>query len=164
MSPSDSLQVRPAGPDDIPDLARALEALSAHMGDTHCATEAVLARACLGETPACHGLLARDRGTVIGAALVSPVFSTTLGAAGVYVSDLWIKDSARGQGLGRSLLRAVAGFARDTWHARFLKLTVYAENTAAQAFYDRLGFDIAGRDRTCLLKAEAFNDLLGDPQ
>ncbi|KZY47523.1 hypothetical protein A3731_29740 [Roseovarius sp. HI0049] len=146
------------------DLARSLEALSAHMGDTHRATEDVLARACLGDWPVCHGLLARHRGAVVGAALVSPIFSTTLGAAGGYVSDLWVSETARGQGLGRSLLRAVAGFARETWQARFLKLTVYAENTAARAFYDRLGFDMAGRDRTCLLRAEAFDDLLGDLQ
>ncbi|MEQ8877063.1 MAG: N-acetyltransferase [Phycisphaerales bacterium] len=164
MSPSEGLQIAPAGPEDIADLAGALEALSAHMGDTYRATEDVLARACLSDAPVCHGLLVREGHAVTGVALVSPIFSTTLGAAGVYVSDLWVREDARGQGLGRCLLRAVAGFARDTWQARFLKLTVYAENTSAQAFYDRLGFDMAERDRTCLLQAKAFDDLLGDPR
>lgn len=164
MSPSEESGITLAGPKDIADLARALEALSGDMDDTHRATVTVLAHACFGEGAACHGLLARRDGAVIGAALVSPVFSTTYGAAGAYVSDLWVADAARGQGMGRALLRAVAGFAWEKWRARFLKLTVYAENTGARAFYDRLGFDMAERDLTCLLAAGAFDDLLGDPQ
>ena len=163
MSPSDPWRITPVGPGDIVDLSHALEALSAHMGDSHHATEDALSLACLGVPPACHGLLARDGETVIGAALVSPVFSTTFGAAGAYVSDLWVGDVARGQGLGRALLRAAAEFASEEWQACFLKLTVYAENTAARAFYDRLGFDMAERDLTCLLAAKAFDDLMGDP-
>ncbi|MEQ8290894.1 MAG: GNAT family N-acetyltransferase [Roseovarius sp.] len=164
MWPSETLDISPVRAEDIGDLARALEVLSADMGDTHRATADVLARACVGDAPACHGLLARDDSTVVGAALMSPIFSTTIGAAGVYVSDLWVADAARGQGLGRALLRAVAELAARKWQARFLKLTVYAENTSARAFYDRLGFGMAERDLTCLLKADAFNDLLGDPQ
>ena len=164
MSLSETIGISRVGPEDILDLAIALEALSSDMGDTHRATAEVLTRACLGDAPACHGLLAREGGAVLGAALASPVFSTTCGAAGVYVSDLWVADTARGTGLGRTLLRAVADFAVHRWQARFMKLTVYEENTSARAFYDRLGFDMAERDLTCLLTADAFDDLLGDPQ
>lgn len=164
MSPSERIQITTVRSDDVAELAHALEALSHDIGDVHRASEEVLRRACLGDDPACHGLLARKDGVVVGAALVSPVFSTTFGAAGAYVSDLWVADAARDQGLGRSLLQAAARFAGVTWQARFLKLTVYAENTGARAFYDRLGFDMAERDLTCLLAAGAFDDLLGDTE
>lgn len=164
MSHSETGGISLVGPEDIADLARALEALSADMGDTHRATGQELARACLGDAPACHGLLSRQGGAVVAAALISPVFSTTFGAAGAYVSDLWVANAARGQGLGRFLLRAAAKYSAHKWQARFLKLTVYAENTGARAFYDRLGFDMAERDLTCLLAARAFDDLLGDSQ
>ena len=162
MSPSEPLRIAPAGPGDMACLARALEALSADLGDTHRAREEVLARACLGPHPACHGVVARAGADLVGAALASPVFSTTYGAAGVYVSDLWVSETARGQGLGRQLLQSVAGFARERWQARFLKLTVYDENAGARAFYDRLGFGVAERDLTCLLGPPAFDTLLGE--
>lgn len=146
----------------MPDLARALEALSTHMGDTHRATEEALARACLGAFPACHGFLARSGTDVAGAALVSPVFSTTRGAPGAYVSDLWVADEFRGRGLGRRLLCVAGEFAARNWRARFLKLTVYAENAGARAFYERLGFEVAERDRACLLGDAGFDDLMGE--
>lgn len=162
MSPSEPLRIAPAGPGDIACLARALEALSADLGDMHRAREEVLARACLGPAPACHGLIARAGAEMMGAALVSPVFSTTYGAAGAYVSDLWVSEAARGQGLGRQLLQGVAGFARERWQARFLKLTVYDENEGARAFYGRLGFGVADRNLTCLMDPQAFDTLLGE--
>jgi len=162
MSASETLWIAPAGAGDMGDLARALEALSAGMGDIHHATEAVLARACLGPDPACCGFLARAGAELAGAALASPVFSTTFGAAGAYVSDLWVAEGFRGRGLGRRLLRRVAEHAAERWQARFLKLTVYAENAGARAFYERLGFEVAERDRACLLGGEALDRLMGE--
>jgi len=163
MSGSEALRIAPAGAADMTDLARALGALSADLGDAHGAGEDELARACLGPAPACHGFLARAGREVAGAALVSPVFSTTRGGAGAYVSDLWVAQARRGQGVGRALLGAVARAAGDLWGARFVKLTVYDDNPAARAFYERLGFAMALRDRTCLLGGDAFDRILGEP-
>jgi ribosomal protein S18 acetylase RimI-like enzyme len=153
MSPSEPVKIAPAGPEDMGALAEALEHLSAHMGDTHRADAATLTAACAGPDPACHALLARQGGTVIGAALLSPVFSTTKGCAGVYVSDLWVSDTARGTGLGRKLLRACARTGHDLWRAGFVKLAVYDDNIAARAFYDRLGFEHQSREQVMILDA-----------
>ncbi len=98
-------------------------------------------------------------GEAVGAALVSPVFSTSKGAAGVYVSDLWVAASTRGSGLGRRLLREVATFGESRWRARFLKLTVYADNARARAFYEHLGFAFAEADQTMLLAGREFETL-----
>lgn len=152
--------IRAAGSGDMGRLADALHALSRDIGDTHRATGDALAAACAGAVPACHGLLAEGEGGLAGAALVSPVFSTTQGAAGAYVSDLWVAAPWRGTGLGRRILGAAADLGRERWQARFLKLTVYADNAAARAFYDRLGFAVAERDRSCLLSPAGFDRLL----
>jgi len=145
----------------MPALHRALCRLSGDLGDAHRADVAALDRACTGPAPAAHGFLAGPGPEA--AALVSPLFSTTRGMAGVYVSDLWVSDDRRGTGLGRRLLSHVARFGAGRWGAGFLRLSVYAENADALAFYDRLGFDRVERDRTLLLGGDAFDTLMRGP-
>lgn len=158
------IEIRQAGADDIALLGAALEQLSDELGDRHRASAADLAAACLAPYPAAHGFLALDVGDPVGAALVSPVFSTTKGAPGVFVSDLWVAAGQRGQGLGRRLLAAVAAFGRDRWGATFVKLTVYTDNEPARAFYRHLGFCIAPKDRTLLLAEPELKTLAADPR
>ena len=157
----DGPDIRLAGPADMALLSLALEKLSDDLGDHHHAGVADLAAACHGPHPGCHGFLALDRGAPVGAALVSPVFSTTQGTMGVYVSDLWVAASLRGKGLGRRLLHDVAAFGADRWGATFLKLTVYADNAPARAFYEYLGFRIAEKDQSYLLAGADLNALTG---
>ena len=129
---------------DLDRLEAALAALSADLGDAHAAGRASLARALSGPHPAAYALLAQADaqagGQTLGAALFSPVYSTVVGSAGAYVSDLWVAPAARGQGLGRQLLVAVAEVGGRLWGAGWLKLAVYDHSTAAQGFYRRLGF------------------------
>ncbi len=163
MSGSD-IGIAPAGPADMDALAAALAALSDDLGDPHRATPDALARACLGSDPVCHGLVARAGTDLAGAALVSAVFSTTQGAAGAYVSDLWVAGAHRGRGLGRTLLRQAAALGARRWQARFLKLAVYTDNARALDFYTRLGFRPAAHERSFLLMPPAFDALMGDPR
>jgi ribosomal protein S18 acetylase RimI-like enzyme len=136
----DSITIRQAGAGDAERLNAALLHLSKDIGDAHGATADMLRAAGFGDNPAFRALLAEQDGEVVGAALYSPVFSTVRAGAGVYVSDLWVSEAARGKGLGRRLLQAVTGDAGAVWNARFLKLVVYDDNPQARAFYDRLGF------------------------
>ncbi|WP_241691045.1 N-acetyltransferase [Roseovarius sp. A46] len=124
---------------DVVLLDRALRALSHDLGDTHEAGLDALRAALTGTTPAAYGLLAWD-GDVVGAALYSPVFSTARGAAGVYVSDLWVDGATRGQGVGQSILAEIARRAGKLWQAEWMTLAVYGHSTAARRFYERLGF------------------------
>ncbi len=144
---------RVACPADLERLEGALAALSADLGDPHAAGRDSLARALFGPNPAAHGLLAQAGDDTRGAALFSPVYSTVKGMAGVYVSDLWVAPAARGQGLGRRLLAAVADEAGALWGAGWLKLAVYDHSTAAQAFYRRLGFAPAQGQQELRLEA-----------
>ena len=147
---------RVASAADLERLEAALAALSADLGDTHAAGRDSLARALFGAHPSAHGLLAREGCRTQGAALFSPVYSTVMGAAGVYVSDLWVAPTARGQGLGRRLLAAVADEAGTLWGASWLKLAVYDHSTATQAFYRRLGFAQAQGQQEMRLEASGL--------
>lgn len=142
-------------------LAAALNRLSDDLGDTHKTGANELAAACLDPSPVCHGFLAISGDALLGAALVSPIFSTTKGAMGVYVSDLWVDPALRGKGLGRRLLRKVALFGTTRWNANFLKLTVYSDNTKARHFYQKLGFQMAEKDQSFFLAGPQMKSLTG---
>lgn len=146
--------------DDLARLDAALRTLSADIGEEYAAPAATLARAVLGARPAAHGLLALGGDQTRGAALYSPVFSTVRGAAGVYVSDLWVSKDARGQGLGARLLAQVARNGAAGWQATWLKLAVYDHSHSAQHFYQRLGFEPASGMQEMRLGAQGIADLI----
>ncbi|MCC0064969.1 MAG: GNAT family N-acetyltransferase [Defluviimonas sp.] len=152
----DGIRIRPAERRDAPQINAALRALSRTMGDTHAADDRLIERAGFGETPAFHALLAEQAGAVIGAALYSPLLSTTRGATGAHVSDLWVAAALRGQGLGARLLAAVRDRAQAQWGAGFLRLAVYHDNHRAAAFYAGLGFLPASAETTMTLQGAAL--------
>ena len=145
------ITIRRAETEDAERLNEALSHLSGEIGDDHGGTAELLAKAGFGDDPAFRALLAEAGEQVVGAALYSPVFSTVRAGAGVYVSDLWVSGAARGQGLGKRLLQAVAADAKAVWNARFLKLVVYDDNDGARRFYDRLGFIASDGETTLTL-------------
>jgi len=63
------------------------------------------------------------------------------------VFSVWVEEAARGSGVGRRLVEAVADWAR-TWGARRLVLWVFRSNRGAIDFYLRLGFivELGGSD------------------
>jgi ribosomal protein S18 acetylase RimI-like enzyme len=73
--------------------------------------------------------------------LWSPHFTSMahVGQLGTFILPEW-----RGHGIGRLLWDATAAFARDAGY-RKLVIQVRGSNTAAQAFYRRLGFKDCGR-------------------
>jgi ribosomal protein S18 acetylase RimI-like enzyme len=148
------IRLRLAERADAPCLNAGLAQLSATLGDTHRATDAQLAEAGWGAAPLFRAQLAEDADQLLGAAMYSPVFSTALGGPGAYVSDLWVAEAARGQGLGPRLLQAVFEDAGQEWGAIFLRLVTGRDNTRARAFYARMGFEEAQGDVLLLLTAD----------
>ncbi len=147
---------------DLPLLDTALRALSKELGDTHPATIPFLEQAGFGSTPAFYALLALDGSdTPSGAAVFSPVVSTSLGATGCFVSDLWVADTARGHGLGRRLLGRAAEVSQARWGAAYLKLAVYDGSSGARAFYAKLGFTAQSGQTTLFLGKTGLDPLKG---
>lgn len=155
------IAIRAAGPGDVALLDAALRALSADLGDTHRATPEGLRAAGFGAQPAFRALLALAGDSALGAAVFSPLYSTTRGFPGAYVSDLWVAASARGAGLGPKLLAAVRDEARALWGAGFIRLAVYEENPRAIAFYERMGFAARTGETGMILEGPAL-DRIGD--
>jgi ribosomal protein S18 acetylase RimI-like enzyme len=82
-------------------------------------------------------LVAEDGGSAVGYALAR--FGDH-GPTTVYVTDMWVERSHRGQGLGRDLLRRVAEQAAERGSTHVV-LDVDSKNAAAITFYLRLGFE-----------------------
>jgi ribosomal protein S18 acetylase RimI-like enzyme len=84
-------------------------------------------------------VLVADDGAVCGCVLASLVRSD-IG----YVFGLYVRPAARRRGVGRELLRAAAAALRERG-AAWLLLDVDRGNEPADGFYERLGFEEAGR-------------------
>jgi len=153
------IRIMRAGREDADRLHFALTRLSADMGDTHAASLDNLLRHGFSKEPAFFGLLALQDEKTVGALIASPVFSTTRGGAGLYVSDLWVAAETRGAGLGKRLLAAALDHAPETWTVTFLKLAVYHDNPDARRFYERLGFEPRQDETVFDLKGTALDTL-----
>lgn len=153
------LDVTPA---TLPLLQAALEGLAMDLGDPYRIEPDTLRAALFAPHPACHGVLALgDADALLGAAMYSPVLSTTAGGAGAFVSDLWVAPQARGRAIGRYMLDHVAARAQRLWQARFIRLVNYASNQQAQAFYTRLGFTENAGELVLQLSGPAFEQFNG---
>ncbi|MDX1743699.1 MAG: GNAT family N-acetyltransferase [Ruegeria sp.] len=138
---------------DAKRLNSALQRLSDDLNDEHTAQAEDLARVGWANVPGFRAVLA-ETDEVVGVALYSPVFSTTRGGAGLFVSDLWAAPKVRGERLGTRLLSAALADGRALWNANFIKLSVYEGNRNAWRFYDRMGFEpLHGQSELFLDKA-----------
>ena len=152
-------KIREARIDDAEALDSALRDLSAAIGDTHMAGPADLVRAGFGNNPSYRAIVAEGETGIGGVAVFSPMFSTVRGRAGIYVSDLWVSTTARGHGLGRRLLAAALDEGGRGWGAAFIKLAVYHDNSAARAFYEKLGFVESAHERNLVLSGPRLKAL-----
>lgn len=88
--------------------------------------------------PALFGHVAERDGEVVGTALWFLNFSTWRGVHGIYLEDLFVRPGARGDGLGKALLIALAeeavarGYQRVEW-------SVLDWNEPSIGFYESLG-------------------------
>ncbi len=96
-----------------------------------------LADAC-GPGPAVSGLIAEQGGRPVGYLLYCHGYDLDLGGRVVWVVDLFVRESARGCGTGRSLMEAAAEICRNAG-GRQLCWSVYAPNQLGRRFYEALG-------------------------
>jgi ribosomal protein S18 acetylase RimI-like enzyme len=106
-----------------------------------------------------HVTIADDAGLILGVCLWCFTFSSWRGAKGIYISDLYVLEHARGRKVGEKLLRGVMIEAAKQG-ACFIKMEVEHTNTKAQRFYDRLGFVHKADDQFHVLEPEGYASLL----
>ncbi|GGK46456.1 GNAT family N-acetyltransferase [Salinarimonas ramus] len=102
------------------------------------ATEASVAEALFGESPRVFCDIAEWGGEPVGFALWFYNFSTFTGRHGIYLEDLFVRESARGRGIGKALLARLAARCREEGLAR-LEWWVLDWNAPSIAFYRALG-------------------------
>ena len=99
-------------------------------------------------------------GSILGYALFYPSYDTDHGAKGAYLQDLYVLPEARGRGIGRALMGAVARACRDDGGC-YLFWNALESNRAGRAFYRRIG----AREEpvvTLSLQPDALERLAGD--
>jgi GNAT superfamily N-acetyltransferase len=90
--------------------------------------------------PSEEGLLlgARSEGRLVGYACLYWHYSSTRATETVLMNDLYVDESVRGQGLGRALIEATAGVARERG-ASSVEWSTAPGNHTAQRLYDSTG-------------------------
>jgi GNAT superfamily N-acetyltransferase len=90
--------------------------------------------------PSEDGLLldARAAGEIVGYACLYWHFSSTKAVETVLMNDLFVSEAARGRGVGRALIEASAGVARERGAAQ-LEWATAPDNLTAQRLYDSTG-------------------------
>jgi GNAT superfamily N-acetyltransferase len=135
-----SITIIPATLGDVPTILALIRELAEYekLLDKVVATEASLRRDLFGPRPIIEVLIGRLGGQPVGYALFFHNYSTFLARPGIYLEDVFVKPAARGKGVGKALLRAVARAARDRGCGR-MEWSVLNWNTPAIEFYESLG-------------------------
>ncbi len=91
-----------------------------------------------GKHPYFHVLVVEEGSRLIGYAFYFFMYSTFLARPTLYLEDLFVLPECRGQGLGKKLMRRLAGMAQKLGCGR-MEWSVLDWNKKAIRFYDRLG-------------------------
>jgi len=140
-----AVAVRRAAVADQPALARLLSDMQAHYRSPDPAGgAAAMARLLTREGEHLpFALLAERDGTVLGLATLTPVLYGGAYQWLLFLKDLYVAEPARGLGIGRALLVAMARIAVEQNYCR-IDWTTDASNQGAQRLYDRLGWTTVG--------------------
>ena len=132
--------VRTARPDDVPDVLALVRELATYEREPDAVetTGQMLHDALFGPSPVASCHVAVLDGQVVGMALWYVTFSTWKGVPGLWLEDLFVRENARGTGLGRALLQTLAAVCVERGYARF-EWWVLDWNAPAIGFYASLG-------------------------
>lgn len=108
------------------------------LADTVVVTEAMIEQALFSARPAAEAVLAYWDDQPVGFAVFFTNFSTFVGRPGIYLEDLFVRPAARRNGIGRALLRHLAGLCTQRNYGR-LEWAVLDWNQPAIEFYKSLG-------------------------
>ncbi len=108
------------------------------LADTVVVTEAMIEQALFSARPTAEAVLAYWDDQPVGFAVFFTNFSTFVGRPGIYLEDLFVRPAARRNGIGRALLRHLAGLCTQRGYGR-LEWAVLDWNQPAIDFYQSLG-------------------------
>lgn len=87
-----------------------------------------------------HLFVARtETGAIVG--MLTLTSCSTLAGEKLWIEDVIVDETLRGQGAGRALLRKAVSYAADTLNASSISLTSNPSRTAARNLYRSEGFE-----------------------
>lgn len=118
-------------------MVRALAAYEGFEAHVH-TSEEILSRDGFGDHPMFGVFLAEVAGKAIGFVSYTNNYSIWYASKYINVDDVYVDESARGAGVGKLLMKAVARECRENGCA-FVRWTVESHNAAAIGFYQGIG-------------------------
>jgi GNAT superfamily N-acetyltransferase len=155
-----TFSIRPATPADVAHIRAMIVELAVFEKLEHqvVATEALLHEGLFGARPACEAIIGEADGDVVCFALFFHNFSTFLTRKGLYLEDLYVRQSQRGKGFGKAMLARLAQIAVERACGRF-EWSVLDWNAPAIALYQSLGAEVMPEWRICRLTGDALQTL-----
>ncbi|MFC5461094.1 GNAT family N-acetyltransferase [Massilia niabensis] len=152
--------IRPAEPADVTHIHSMIVELAVFEKLEHMvvATEELLHEGLFGNRPACEAIVGEENGEVVAFALFFHNFSTFLTKKGLYLEDLYVRQSHRGKGYGTQLLSRLAQIAVERNCGRF-EWSVLDWNEPAIGFYQTMGAEIMPEWRICRVTGESLDHL-----
>ena len=93
---------------------------------------------CVNDSPYLEGYIIEDGQKILGYGMVAKSFSTEFGKPCMWIEDLYLKEDARGQGIGSKFLDYIA----EKYPEAILRLEVEEENERAIKTYRKCGFEV----------------------
>lgn len=124
------------------------------------ASETEIRRTLFGENPSAEVIIAELDGTPAGFALFFTSYSTFLARPGIYLEDLFVIPELRGKGIGKQLLKHLAGLVIKRDMGR-LDWSVLDWNEPAIQFYEQLGATGLNEWTQYRLTGKALQELAG---
>jgi ribosomal protein S18 acetylase RimI-like enzyme len=134
------MHIHPAGPADLDDLTRLFAGyLQFYREDKPLAAIRVFLAQRLSRGDSMLFLARDPQGVALGFVQLYPFQASLVLQPAWLLSDLYVHEAARRQGVGEALMNAARGHAESTG-ACGLQLQTAKSNLAGQALYERLGY------------------------
>lgn len=162
-TPPAEITLRFATPEDVGLVLTLIRELADYENLLHevVATEDILRQQLFGEPRTAEVVFVCAQGEAVGFALFFHNFSTFLGQRGLYLEDLYVRPTHRGQGLGKRLLSFLARLAQERQCGR-IDWWVLNWNAPAIGFYRRIGAQAMDDWTVYRLQGEALDALAGE--
>jgi len=163
MTNTPKITIREAVPQDVGLILSFIRKKAAFDEMPHSveATEKKLQSELFGPQPRAFVLFAEVSGQVVGFAIYFLTFSSFMARPGIWLDDLFVDESARGQGAGKVLLAHLAKLAEKRGYGRVEWVTA-AHNAKGLAFYQRNGALVQDVVRVLRLDRPAISHLAHD--
>ncbi|PRX11814.1 UNVERIFIED_ORG: putative N-acetyltransferase YhbS [Martelella mediterranea] len=133
------MTIRKAVEADIPQILEMIGLLAAFHDDVLETSAESLRRDLFGPAPWVTALVADSGSTLLGYALMTPLYRAQQGKRGMDLHHLFVRDGHRNHGVGQHLIARARDFAKAAGCA-YMSVSAATGNTRAHQFYQQMEF------------------------